>query len=112
MVEPQTLEPIDTMNIITAPTITSITKEEEEKKEETPVDNSEVKLMLFPSQIQKLSSLLALLAHLRDFIERMIENENDQLTSSFDWRSQLKYTFDKDNKSVPIKVSCKSGAEL
>ena len=62
------------------------------------------RLMLFPSQIQKLTSLLSLMAHLRDFMERMIETESKEAISSFDWNAQLRYYFNKDNKSVTVKV--------
>lgn len=105
MVEPQTMEPIDTMNIINMPLPTIKAKQEEEAaKQEEPIDNSELRLMLFPSQIQKLTSLLALMAHLRDFLERMIEAENNDAIGTFQWSSQLRYYYNKDNKGVTVKV--------
>ncbi|XP_056010102.1 uncharacterized protein LOC125667097 [Ostrea edulis] len=104
MVEPQTMEPIDTMNIINMPLPTIKAKQEEEAaKQEEPIDNSELRLMLFPSQIQKLTSLLALMAHLRDFMERMIEAENNDAIGTFQWSSQLRYYYNKDNKGVTVK---------
>ncbi|KAK3108743.1 hypothetical protein FSP39_014630 [Pinctada imbricata] len=100
--EPQTSEPIDTMNILAAP-ITAMKRSEEVEQEEEPLDLLELRLMLFPSQIQKLTSLLSLLAHLRDFMERMIEIESKEAISSFDWNAQLRYYFNKDNKSITVK---------
>ena len=62
------MEPIDTMNLA-AMSMPPMKKEEEEQRlaqqEEARVDTTEMRLMLFPSQIHKLSCLLALLAHLR-----------------------------------------------
>lgn len=105
LVEPQTMEPIDTMNILNMPLPTiKTTQEVEAAKLEEPIDNSELKLMLFPSQIQKLTSLLALMAHLRDFMERMIEAENNDAFSTFQWNSQLRYYYNKDTKGVTVKV--------
>lgn len=105
LVEPQTMEPIDTMNILNMPLPTiKTTQEVEAAKLEEPIDNSELKLMLFPSQIQKLTSLLALMAHLRDFMERMIEAENNNAFSTFQWNSQLRYYYNKDTKGVTVKV--------
>nr|XP_022320176.1 dynein beta chain, flagellar outer arm-like isoform X6 [Crassostrea virginica] len=104
LVEPQTMEPIDTMNILNMPLPTiKTTQEEEAAKQEEPFDNIELKLMLFPSQIQKLTSLLALMAHLRDFMERMIEAENNDAFSTFQWNSQLRYYYNKDTKGVTVK---------
>lgn len=105
LVEPQTMEPIDTMNILNMPLPTiKTTQEVEAAKMEEPIDNSELKLMLFPSQIQKLTSLLALMAHLRDFMERMIEAENNDAFSTFQWNAQLRYYYNKDTKGVTVKV--------
>lgn len=99
------MEPIDTMNILNMPLPTiKTTQEVEAAKMEEPIDNSELKLMLFPSQIQKLTSLLALMAHLRDFMERMIEAENNDAFSTFQWNAQLRYYYNKDTKGVTVKV--------
>eukprot|EP00105_Crassostrea_gigas_P044993 XP_019929141.1 PREDICTED: dynein beta chain, ciliary isoform X4 [Crassostrea gigas] len=98
------MEPIDTMNILNMPLPTiKTTQEVEAAKMEEPIDNSELKLMLFPSQIQKLTSLLALMAHLRDFMERMIEAENNDAFSTFQWNAQLRYYYNKDTKGVTVK---------
>ena len=113
LVEPQTMEPIDTMNILNMPLPTiKTTQEEEAAKQEEPFDNIELKLMLFPSQIQKLTSLLALMAHLRDFMERMIEAENNDAFSTFQWNSQLRYYYNKDTKGVTVKVRDHKGVSL
>ncbi|GFO25145.1 dynein beta chain, ciliary-like, partial [Plakobranchus ocellatus] len=67
----------------------------------------EVKLMLFPSQVHKLTSLLSLLAHLRDLVQRLISISDQRLpTESFDWKSQLRYEFEP--VSCLTTVSCLS----
>ncbi|XP_069115919.1 uncharacterized protein [Argopecten irradians] len=104
LMEPQTLEPVDTMNILAAPPITTYNKKEEAKEEAPQGDTADMKLMLFPSQIQKLTSLLALLAHVRDFLERMIEADDTAALSGFEWRSHLRFYFSKDNRAVNVKT--------
>jgi len=97
------MEPIDTMNITAAAAMEL--RQEETEKEEEKIDPMDLKLLLFPGQIQKLSLLLALLAHLRDFIERIIESDAGAEANSFDWSAQLRYYFNKDNKSITVKVN-------
>ncbi|XP_071095883.1 uncharacterized protein [Haliotis cracherodii] len=100
--EANTMQPLDTMNILVP----------EEKKESVVVvetvveedDKTEVKLMLFPSQIQKLTCLLALLAHLRDLIHRLMELAATQApATTFDWKCQMMYNFKEDTKAVTIQ---------
>lgn len=90
------------MNITAAAALSM--KQEEKEQEEEKIDPMELKLLLFPGQIQKLSSLLALLAHLRDFIERIVDSDAGAEANSFDWSAQLRYYFNKDNKSISVKV--------
>ena len=80
--------PVDTMNLMVDPTnempggslgggasvtgpASAVGKEEgpAAEGEEPSVMPPEVKLMLFPSQVHKLTSLLSLLAHLRDLVQ-------------------------------------------
>ena len=80
--------PVDTMNLMVDPTnemhggslgggasvtgpASAVGKEEgpAAEGEEPTVVPPEVKLMLFPSQVHKLTSLLSLLAHLRDLVQ-------------------------------------------
>ncbi|KAK2150971.1 hypothetical protein LSH36_380g01022, partial [Paralvinella palmiformis] len=80
--------------------------EEEESIHET--DSSELKLMLFPAQIQKISSLISLLAHQRELLSYINHHHKDNgglLIDDFLWKSQLQYSFIEDTKQVPIKVS-------
>ena len=98
------MEPVDTMNLA-AMSLPPVKKEgTPQVEEETPADTTDLRLMLFPSQIHKLSCLLALLAHMRDLVERLLVMESSHPLSSLDWRSQLQYRFNKENKGVSIKV--------
>lgn len=68
-------------------------------------EEEDMKLMLFPSQIQKLTSLLSLLAHLRDLLQRLIAATPQQPPSTcFDWKSQLLYAFTEENHGASISV--------
>ena len=98
------MEPIDTMNLA-AMSLPTIKKEEEPEEEEVvKVEPTELRLMLFPSQIHKLTCLLALLAHLRDYVERLLCLDCSSPLSSLDWKSHLQYAFSKENKAVSVKV--------
>ena len=80
--------------------------EVEESIEES--ESTELKLMLFPAQIQKISSLISLLAHQRELLSYLGQHHKDQsgpLAEDFLWKSQLQYSFTEDTKQVPIKVS-------
>ncbi|GFS27875.1 dynein beta chain, flagellar outer arm [Elysia marginata] len=118
--------PVDTMNLMVEPTNegpggslgggASVTgpasaagREEGQgvEGEEQEVVPPEVKLMLFPSQVHKLTSLLSLLAHLRDLVQRLIDISDQRLpTESFDWKAQLRYEFEPVN--VLTTVNCLS----
>ena len=98
------MEPIDTMNLA-AMSLPPVKKEgTPDVKEESPMDTTDLRLMLFPSQVHKLSCMLAVLAHMRDLVERLLTMECSQPLSSLEWRSQLKYKFNKENKNVMIQV--------
>ncbi|XP_053409232.1 uncharacterized protein LOC123561373 isoform X4 [Mercenaria mercenaria] len=102
LVEPTTMEPIDTMNLA-AMSLPPMKKEEEKEEVEEKLEPTEVKLMLFPSQIHKLSCLLSLLAHLRDLVEGLLVMESVSPLQSLDWKSQLQYRFAKENRGVSVK---------
>ncbi len=53
--EPSTAEPVDTMNLGSIPLVV---KKEEESEEEEEADQNDLRLMLFPSQIHKISNLI------------------------------------------------------
>ncbi len=81
-------------------------EDEEEEKVHVPDDHADIKLLLFPSQIHKLTSLLALLAHMRDLIHRLSKIAVIQApATSFDWKCQMMYSYKQETKTVPIKVS-------
>ncbi|XP_070202269.1 uncharacterized protein [Littorina saxatilis] len=103
----QSAPPIDTMNI-SLPTM----EKAEEVPEETAdregedgeeAEREELKLMLFPSQIHKLTNLLSLLSHMRNLVQRLIDMSPRQPPGmSFDWKSQLLYSFEEENRGVTV----------
>ena len=97
------MEPVDTMNLA-AMSLPPMKKEEEKEEEEVQIETNDVKLMLFPSQIHKLSCLLSLLAHMRDLVERLMDMESPQPLNSMEWKAQLQYRFAKENRGVGVKV--------
>ena len=58
-------KPLDTMKVVLPPERPKVKVKVEEK-----IDKSELHLMLFPGQIQKISNLITLLAHQRDLLQR------------------------------------------
>ena len=82
MIEPTTMESKDTMNL-DAMSLPPVKKEgTPQEKKETPVDTTELRLMLFLSQVHKMSCMLALLAHMRDLVERLLVMDTSSLLSS------------------------------
>ena len=107
-VSAQSAAPVDTMNISLP-----VLKEAEEGGEEganrkgdvEEEMEEEMKLMLFPSQIHKLTSLVSLLSHLRDLVQRLIDMApRVPPAKSFDWRSQLLYFFEEEPRGVTVQV--------
>ena len=107
-VSAQSAAPVDTMNISLP-----VLKEAEEGGEEganrkgdvEEEMEEEMKLMLFPSQIHKLTSLVSLLSHLRDLVQRLIDMApRVPPAMSFDWRSQLLYFFEEEPRGVTVQV--------
>jgi dynein heavy chain len=94
------------MNLGSIPVSSS--RERDQKQPVHQIDSSQLKLMLFPGQIQKISSLIALLAHQRELMTRLDQRHQDSnlsLVDDFMWKSQLQYYFTNDTKQVPVKVS-------
>ncbi|XP_076457719.1 uncharacterized protein LOC143291635 isoform X3 [Babylonia areolata] len=100
---------VDTMNI-SLPALMEAGEEAEaeggDRKEEGEggeEEEEEMKLMLFPSQIHKLTCLLSLLSHLRDLVGRLTDMAPRQPpATSFDWRSQLLYSFVEETRGVTV----------
>lgn len=57
--------PVDTMKVVLPPERPKVKVIVEEE-----VDRTELQLMLFPGQMQKVSNLVALLAEHRDYVDR------------------------------------------
>ena len=103
---PLTAEPVDTMNLGDIPNKPSREKRTPSQQEEE-VDRTELKLLLFPGQVSKIASLIALMAQQRDLCERLqshVDMGSGDVTQSFTWLSQLKYDFITGDVEVPIKV--------
>jgi len=69
--EPNAPEPVNTMDLGNTFNQLILKKDEEEEQVEF-VEQSEIRLMLFPSQIRKIGSLIALLAYYRDLLQRYL----------------------------------------
>ncbi|KAF6031552.1 hypothetical protein EB796_010184 [Bugula neritina] len=104
--EPNAPEPVNTMDLGNTFNQLILKKDEEEEQVEF-VEQSEIRLMLFPSQIRKIGSLIALLAYYRDLLQRLhdwaAEEHAEKLTSSYIYKSQLQYSFLPDSKAVEVK---------
>ena len=80
--------------------------EHEKVKEEQQKQNQ--KHMLLPSQIHKISAMVALLAQQRERLLRLqqgYEDSNTAMIESFDWKTQLLYEFDESSRGVNVKVN-------
>ena len=105
-VEPATTEPVNTMNL---GTIVLMMKKEVESEEEEDAHQTDLRLTLLPSQIHKISNLIALLAHQRDLLLRLAElkrgNFDGKIAESLEWKSQIQYLFDTESRIVQAKVN-------
>ena len=85
-------------------------KKELESEEEEDADQTDLRLTLLPSQIHKISNLIALLAHQRDLLLRLSELRkggfNGKIAESLEWKSQIQYLFDTESRIVQAKVHC------
>ncbi|KAH9514965.1 hypothetical protein Btru_021540, partial [Bulinus truncatus] len=99
--ETSTLAPLDSISMIRPPS----EERTDDRAEEVYQKQREKKMLLFPSQIHKLTSLLSLFTHLRDLIQRLVEiSNNGSPDASFDWKSQLIYEYSEADKMT--SVSC------
>eukprot|EP00057_Strongylocentrotus_purpuratus_P006394 XP_011660868.1 PREDICTED: dynein beta chain, flagellar outer arm [Strongylocentrotus purpuratus] len=104
-------QPVDTMKVDTmkVDTMKVVLPPERPKVKvviEEQVDRTELKLLLFPAQIQKISNLISLMAHQRDIINRFEkkQNETGKLADCFEWKSQLRYTWDESSSNLKVKL--------
>ena len=106
IVEPTTTEPVNTMNL---GSVVLMMKKEVESEEEEDADQTDLRLTLLPSQIHKISNLIALLAHQRDLLLRLAELRrsgfNGKIAESLEWKSQIQYLFDTESRIVQAKVN-------
>lgn len=95
------------MNISALPVVSQKTEESDPTVQLDEVDPVELKLMLFPSQIHKIASLIALICHQRDLLQRLQQlhlASNVAAGDHFEWKSQLHYSFKEEERGVQIQV--------
>ena len=103
---PLTAEPVDTMNLGDIPTKSSREKQSP-SQHESMIDKSDLKLLLFPGQVSKITSLISLLSQQRDLCQRLqshVEKGNGDIMTDFTWLSQLRYDFEPETIEVSVKV--------
>ena len=63
--------------------------------------------MLFPGQSVKIQSLIGIMVHQRDILQRLLDSYNDSpaaMGDSFTWKSQLKYRLEDETKRITVDV--------
>lgn len=71
--------------------------------------NANNKMMLFPSQIQKISNIIAVLSHKRNLVERLIHREEEwqalkNPTDSFDWQCHARCNWEEEQQACKIDI--------
>ena len=71
--------------------------------------NANNKMMLFPSQIQKISNIIAVLSHKRNLVERLIHREEEwqalkNPTDSFDWQCHARCSWEEEQQACKIDI--------
>lgn len=67
------------------------------------------KMILFPSQIQKISNIIAMLSHKRNLVEKLIDcGEEWQAlknpTDSFDWQSHARCSWEEEQQTCKVDI--------
>ncbi|CAK8694749.1 unnamed protein product [Clavelina lepadiformis] len=79
-----------------------------QKQEETgeSTNESDSKILLFPSQVQKISGLISILTQQRDVYaslqEAMKHSSKTELDKVFEWQARLKHVYDKEEMLVSV----------
>ena len=63
--------------------------------------------MLFPGQSVKIQSLIGIMVHQRDILQRLLDAYDDSpsaMSESFAWKSQLKYRLDEETRRITVDV--------
>ena len=79
----------------------------DDAQEATPAQNEKGNAAGRPYQFQKLVNLITLLVHKRDVIHKLLDlmsKGSTSLTQSFEWSSQVKYEYSKEDGSLAVKI--------
>lgn len=95
-------DPVDTMNLGSLPVLSKSPDVPENDNQ----NDQEMALILFPYQVEKIRTLIMLLAQYRDLLQRLGggPEAGPGLIDSFDWRSQLQYGYKQEEKEIEVKV--------
>ena len=66
-------------------------------------------MLLFPSQIQKISNIIAMLAHKRSLVQRLIEHAHEwealkNPTDNCDWQCHVRYRWEEEQQALKVDI--------
>ena len=67
------------------------------------------KMLLFPSQIQKISNIIAMLSHKRNLVQRLIENRDEwealkNPIDNFDWQCHARCRWEEEQQACKVDI--------
>lgn len=86
-------------------------KQKGQREQEIPKGNANAnnKMLLFPSQIQKISNIIAMLSHKRNLVERLMECREEwqalkNPTDSFDWQCHARCRWEEEQQACKVDI--------
>lgn len=84
-------------------------QKKEQPEEDATKENAHRKMLLFPSQIQKISNIIAMLAHKRSLVQRLLEHAHEwealkNPTDSFDWQCHVRYRREEEQQALKVDI--------
>lgn len=72
-------------------------------------DNANNKMLLFPSQIQKISNIIAMLSHKRNLVQRLMEHREEwealkNPTDNFCWKCHARYRWEEEQQACKVDI--------
>ena len=84
-------------------------QKKEHPEQDIPKENANNKMLLFPSQIQKISNIIAMLSHKRNLVQRLMEHRQEwealkNPIDSFDWQCHARYRWEEEQQACKVDI--------
>ena len=92
-----------------ASNISGLSQRDKERSELESEESGAIKMLLFTSQIQKISNIISMLTHKRSLVRRLLDHSNEweglkNPTDSFDWQCHVRYRWDEEQQACKVEI--------